>query len=322
MLQRTLIKQRRATREISFKSRRSCSTCSRSWIKRAVSEGVVRKWKFIAAEALGRLQRSQIPFVNLFDAGPRNFNRMHLCRHPAAIYLGKYRTPAPTSRTERKSVAFWARNALAGLASNSTIASRGVDLLRALMIKRQGQYFLRGGLGGIPAQFSLVGDDDVLPRDWGPLTQRLYRMFQHRIADHLTKFRSPFNGSRNRGPDAVHGLAFGDLRDGAAGFQQVIRRLYQGCRSACDGQPVPEVIRMGRRKVGFNSPMPEWLNGPLSSWTAGLLDRQAPAFAELVDEPALRKTVGHLTSNKCWDWETVGRIWPYLNMKWILAGWA
>ena len=58
---------------------------------------------------------------------------------------------------------------------------------------------------------------------------------------------------------------------------------------------MPKSIRMGRRKVGFNSPMPEWLNGPLSGWTSQLLDQNVPAFSELVDEPALRKTVNRLT---------------------------
>jgi asparagine synthase (glutamine-hydrolysing) len=82
---------------------------------------------------------------------------------------------------------------------------------------------------------------------------------------------------------------------------------------------MPESIRMGRRKVGFNSPMPEWLNGPLAGWTAGLLDQKVPAFAELVNEAGLRRTVGRLTSSKTWDWESASRIWPYLNMKWMLA---
>jgi len=44
-----------------------------------------------------------------------------------------------------------------------------------------------------------------------------------------------------------------------------------------------------------------------------------PAFAELVNEAGLRRTVGRLTSSKTWDWESVGRVWPYLNMKWMLA---
>jgi asparagine synthase (glutamine-hydrolysing) len=76
---------------------------------------------------------------------------------------------------------------------------------------------------------------------------------------------------------------------------------------------------MGRRKVGFNSPMPEWLNGPLAGWTASLLDQKVPAFTELVNEAGLRRTVGRLTSSKTWDWESASRIWPYLNMKWMLA---
>ena len=52
-----------------------------------------------------------------------------------------------------QSGAFRLRNALAGIASSSALARRGVDLLRALMIKRQGHYFLRGGLRDVPASF-------------------------------------------------------------------------------------------------------------------------------------------------------------------------
>ena len=45
-----------------------------------------------------------------------------------------------------QSGAFRLRNAARGFASGSALAKRGTDLLRALMIKRQGHYFLRGGL--------------------------------------------------------------------------------------------------------------------------------------------------------------------------------
>ena len=82
---------------------------------------------------------------------------------------------------------------------------------------------------------------------------------------------------------------------------------------------MPESIRMNRRKVGFNSPMPEWLNGRLSAWVVELLDAKVPAFSELVDEPLLREAVSRLTATKSWNWESVGRLWPYLNMKWALA---
>src|SRR5262249_15801480 len=82
---------------------------------------------------------------------------------------------------------------------------------------------------------------------------------------------------------------------------------------------MPEAIRTGRRKVGFNSPMPEWLNGPLTEWTGSLLERKVPAFSELVDENKLRPKVHHLNGSRAWNWETIGRIWPYLNLKWALA---
>ncbi|MBR0947000.1 asparagine synthase (glutamine-hydrolyzing) [Bradyrhizobium liaoningense] len=224
---------------------------------------------------------------------------------------------------EGQSTAFWARNALAGLSSSSAIARRGVDLMRTLMIKRQGHYFLRCGLRGIPAQFSLVGDDDPLPRDWGSLNQRLYRMFHCTILPtilrnfdrlsmaHGIEVRMPFMDWRL----VTYTMALPDSSKASDGYTKVVARRAMA-------KHMPESIRMGRRKVGFNSPMPEWLNGPLSGWTADLLDRQVPAFTELVDEPGLRKTVRRLTSSRTWDWETVGRIWPYLNMKWMLARYA
>ncbi|MET4214265.1 MULTISPECIES: asparagine synthase (glutamine-hydrolyzing) [Bradyrhizobium] len=224
---------------------------------------------------------------------------------------------------EGQSTAFWARNALAGLSSSSAIARRGVDLMRALMIKREGHYFLRGGLRGIPAQFSLVGDDDPLPRDWGSLNQRLYRMFHGTVLPtilrnfdrlsmaHGIEVRMPFMDWRL----VTYTMALPDSSKSSDGYTKVVARRAMA-------EHMPESIRMGRRKVGFNSPMPEWLNGPLSGWTADLLDRQVPAFTELVDEPGLRKTVRRLTSSRTWDWETVGRIWPYLNMKWMLARYA
>jgi asparagine synthase (glutamine-hydrolysing) len=191
------------------------------------------------------------------------------------------------------------------------------------MIKRQRHYFLRGGMRGIPAQFSLVGDDDKLPRHWGSLNQRLYRMFHGTVLPtilrnfdrlsmaHGIEVRMPFMDWRL----VTYTMALPDSSKSSDGYTKVIARRAMA-------NQMPESIRMGRRKVGFNSPMPEWLNGPLAGWTSDLLDRQVPAFTELVDESGLRKTVRHLTSSKTWDWETVGRIWPYLNMKWMLARYA
>ena len=191
------------------------------------------------------------------------------------------------------------------------------------MIKRQGHYFLRGGLLDVPAQLPLVGDDDVLPREWGALNRRLYRMFHSTVLPtilrnfdrlsmaHGIEVRMPFMDWRL----VTYTMALPESSKSSDGYSKVIARQAMA-------NLMPESIRMGRRKVGFNSPMPEWLNGPLAGWTASLLDQKVPAFAELVDEAGLRRTVSRLTSSKTWDWESVGRIWPYLNMKWMLARFA
>jgi len=221
---------------------------------------------------------------------------------------------------EGQSGLFRLRNALAGLSSRSVLATRGVELLRTLTIERKGHYFLRGGFRRTPPPFACVGDDDVLPKHWGALNRRLYHMFHSttlptilRNFDRLSmahgiEVRMPFMDWRL----VTYTMALPDEFKFSNGYTKAI------ARRAMEGR-MPDAIRTARRKIGFNSPMPEWLNGPLSAWTAALLDQKVSAFTEIVEEPKLRETVVRLTQTKAWDWESVGRIWPYLNMKWTLA---
>jgi asparagine synthase (glutamine-hydrolysing) len=239
--------------------------------------------------------------------------RVSLDGHGADELMGAY-------RQEGGSAAFWIRNALAGLSSNSEWAGRGVDVLRAMMIRRQRQYFLRGGLFEMPAPLALVGDGDVLPDDWGSLNRRLYRMFHATVLPtilrnfdrlsmaHGIEVRMPFMDWRL----VTYTMALPEASKSSNGYTKWVARKAMA-------DLMPESIRMGRRKVGFNSPMPEWLNGPLAGWTAALLQQKVAAFSELVDEAALSNAVNRLTVAKSWDWESVGRIWPYLNMKWTMA---
>ena len=239
--------------------------------------------------------------------------RVSLDGHGADELMGAY-------RQEGGSAAFRVRNALAGLSARSEWASRGVDAFRAMMIRQQGHYFLRGGLLEMPAPFKLVGDDDALPDDWGSMNKRLYRMFHGTVLptilrnfdrlsmSHGIEVRMPFMDWRL----VTHTMALPEASKSADGYTKLVARKAMA-------NQMPESIRMGRRKVGFNSPMPEWLNGPLSGWTAALLQQKVAAFSELVDETRLREAVDRLTITKMWDWESVGRIWPYLNMKWAMA---
>jgi asparagine synthase (glutamine-hydrolysing) len=65
--------------------------------------------------------------------------------------------------------------------------------------------------------------------------------------------------------------------------------------------------------------MPQWLNGPLSKWVDELLAKRVSGFSEIVDEEKLGKKIRSLTAAKAWDWESAGRLWPYLNLKWTLG---
>jgi len=215
---------------------------------------------------------------------------------------------------------FLLRNLLAGRIFELSAARRVLDRARLAMINRRGYYFLRGGARAVPAPLALTGEHDILPREWGGLNRRLYRMFHSTVLPtilrnfdrasmaHGVEVRMPFMDWRL----VTYTIALPDASKMADGQTKVI------ARRAMEGR-MPEQIRTGRRKVGFNSPMPEWLNGPLAGWTRARLDERVPVFSELVDESGLRNMVCHLTKAKAWDWEAVGRIWPYLNMKWTMA---
>jgi asparagine synthase (glutamine-hydrolysing) len=215
---------------------------------------------------------------------------------------------------------FLLRNLAAGGLFEWPAAKRAIDLARVAMISRRGYYFLRGGVRAVPTPLGLTGDHDTLPSEWGGLNRRLYRMFHSTVLPtilrnfdrasmaHGIEVRMPFMDWRL----VTYTMALPETSKSADGQTKMI------ARRAMEGR-MPEQIRTGRRKVGFNSPMPEWLNGPLADWTRALLDERVPIFSELVDEAGLRNKVSQLTTAKTWDWEAVGRIWPYLNMKWIMA---
>lgn len=84
-------------------------------------------------------------------------------------------------------------------------------------------------------------------------------------------------------------------------------------RRAMEGR-MPESIRNGKLKIGFASPMPDWLNGPLLDWTNKLIAKRVPAFAELVDETVFKKSA-RAQSAKMWDWASADLVWPYLHLK-------
>ena len=136
----------------------------------------------------------------------------------------------------------------------------------------------------IHAALPLVAENDELTDTWGALNRRLYRMFHSttlptilRNFDRLSmahgiEVRMPFMDWRL----VTYTMALPETSKSADGMTKVVARQAMA-------NLMPESIRTARRKVGFNSPMPEWLNGPLAGWTAELVERKVPAVAEFVD---------------------------------------
>jgi hypothetical protein len=56
-----------------------------------------------------------------------------------------------------------------------------------------------------------------------------------------------------------------------------------------------------------------------SRWSAMTIACRSLSSPELVDEAPLEKTILALNGDKSCDRESAGRIWPYFQMKWMLA---
>jgi asparagine synthase (glutamine-hydrolysing) len=233
--------------------------------------------------------------------------------HGADELMGAYRQVNQT-------MAFRGRNLLARMAPADSALGRAIDVARTLMLYGQGHTFLRRGMSEVPVRLSTVGDQDELPERWGGLNRRLYRMFHGTVLPtilrnfdrlsmaHGIEVRMPFLDWRL----VTYVMALPDSSKSDDGVTKVVARRAMRGR-------MPEAIRAGARKIGFNSPMPEWLNGVLNPWVESLMKKSIPAFSEIVDEQALNGKIRRLSRDRAWDWESAGRLWPYIHLKWMLA---
>jgi len=161
---------------------------------------------------------------------------------------------------------------------------------------------------------------DPLPGHWGALNVRLYRMFHCDVLPtilrnfdrismaHGIEVRMPFMDWRL----VAYTMSLPDDSKSAGGISKLI------ARQAMEGF-LPERIRLSGQKIGFSSPMPSWLNGPLRDWVSTQLAGPDERFDEIVDTVRLRRRVDELNARRGWTWEAASRIWPYINLKWYLG---
>ena len=193
------------------------------------------------------------------------------------------------------------------------------DVAKLLALRAGGDFHLRDCALAPPERLPIVSYRDPLPSYYSNFDRRLYAMYHASVLPtilrnfdrlsmaHGVEVRMPFMDWRL----ATFALALPDSMKANAHLTKLV------AREAMAGI-IPEPIRTSPRKVGFNSQMPAWLNGTLGDWALHLLEGTNPAFDALVDRSSLRQRVATLTTARAWDWRSVGRLWPYINLKWYL----
>jgi asparagine synthase (glutamine-hydrolysing) len=242
----------------------------------------------------------------------RNHVTVSLDGHGADELMGAY-------RQQGDSFGFQLRNQLARMTNGSHSLAMAMDSAKATWLSANGLNYLRGHSLIAPPGFDLPSDSDDLPQEWGAMNRRLYRMFHATVLPtilrnfdrlsmaHGVEVRMPFMDWRL----VTYVMSLPDSTKSANGYSKWVAR-------AAMKDQMPESIRMAKRKVGFNSPMPGWLNGPLRPWIHAVLEKKNDAFNELVDLNALKVRVHSLGELRRWDWNSVGRLWPYIHLKWLM----
>ena len=238
--------------------------------------------------------------------------RVTLDGHGADEMIGGYRQGGGN-------LAFALRNLVGDRAGGGALSARLTDAAKLAALRMDGSYFLRGHGLSPPRRLPIAAYADHLPDHYSAFDRRLYAMFNCSILPtilrnfdrlsmaHGVEVRMPFMDWRL----VTYALALsGSMKSDATHSKLVARAAMAGI--------MPETIRTATRKVGFNSQMPAWLNGSLGRWANRLLALPHDAFDAIVDRPALARRVTSLSTSGGWDWTSVGRLWPYINMKWYI----
>lgn len=240
--------------------------------------------------------------------------RVSLDGHGADEMIGAY-------KPHGIQLGYWARHLLgSGGAGRSATAVALGESAKLGGLTLRNHIFLRRHRFAPPRPVPSPAQDDRLPAHWGLLNRRLYGMFHSTVLPtllrnydrlsmaHGVEIRMPFMDWRL----VTFAMALPDEMKVSRGLTKyVAREAMRGI--------MPESIRSSPRKVGFNSQMPEWLNGSLGPWAAAIVERKGhPLFDEIVDSAALARRLRGLNDRQAWDWTSAGRLWPYVNLKWYL----
>lgn len=265
------------------------------------------------------METMEDPFIGLptavwkiYRAVSANGVRVSIDGHGADEMIGGYRAANHHLR-------FLMQNLLGNASGRSQFMMGINDRVKIAYLSRAGNNFLRGSRWSPPDPLEIAANGDRLPREWGLLNRRLYGMFHSTVLPtllrnfdrlsmaHSVEVRMPFMDWRL----VTYAMSLPDTMKADKTFSKLIAREAMRDR-------MPEEIRSARRKVGFGSQMPDWLNGGLGAWAERKLETAHPVFDDLVDRNGLRDRIRALSHRRAWDWNSTGRLWPYIALKWYL----
>lgn len=148
----------------------------------------------------------------------------------------------------------------------------------------------------------------------GPLNAHLYRDFHRTVLPsilrnfdrcsmaHGIEVRMPFMDWR------LVAFAFSlpeQSKIGGGFAKRVLREAMRGM--------MPEELRTRKSKIGFNSPLPEWFNGPLKAWVLDMVNRSDFLQSETWKGELIRGFVQAKFRQGHWTWLECQRVWPFLH---------
>jgi asparagine synthase (glutamine-hydrolysing) len=161
------------------------------------------------------------------------------------------------------------------------------------------------------SDFSLPWEHDDMPKHWDATNADFYHMFHATtLPTILRNFDrvSMAHGVEVRMPFMDYRLVCFVMSLSSTSKIGELQTKYIAREAMKD--KMPESIRTSKIKIGFNSPMPEWLNGPLKNWCRTLFNwgLQNPTLSDTAKKVAIKSTV---------NWQSSSKYWTPLNLFWF-----
>lgn len=165
--------------------------------------------------------------------------------------------------------------------------------------------------GELSSDFALPWESDQMPDHWDKINTDFYQMFHATtLPTILRNFDrvSMAHGVEVRMPFMDYRLVCYVMSLPSSSKIGNIQTKYIA-REAMKNR-MPESIRASKIKVGFNSPMPEWLNGPLKNWRQELLNWGG-------DNEQWKGVVNQASGSGEVNWQNSSGYWTPLNLLWF-----